>query len=357
MKRKIMIVSCGLGNGGSERVASIIASGLCKKGYEVLFLAIYNGDKVYELDSQVKYRYIDVENRNKISKYISRLLFIRKEMNTFKPDCIISFLAQEMLLVNILQKYKIIYSERTDPSSEPLRMKILKRILYSSSTGVVFQTTGARDFFGIDIQDKSCIIANPIDDSLPIWNFENHKKSIVTACRISREKNLEMLIKAFSVFSTKHPDYLLKIYGKVTDNNYYDELLSLLETYNISKMVEFCGFHVNISQQEIECEMFVLTSNFEGLSNSMLEALCMGIPTICTDCPCGGAAMYIKDGENGYLVGVNNARELADKMELLADSPEMQQKFSINAQKLRTELNRDMIVEKWEQIINSSEKG
>ncbi|KAA2318184.1 glycosyltransferase, partial [Bacteroides caccae] len=91
----------------------------------------------------------------------------------------------------------------------------------------------------------------------------------------------------------------------------------------------------------------VSTSDFEGLSNSMLEALSMGLPTICTDCPCGGARMVIEDGVNGFLIPVNNQKSLVDKMLLIAGSSELTIKLSNNALKINNKLNVDNICKQW----------
>ena len=69
--------------------------------------------------------------------------------------------------------------------------------------------------------------------------------------------------------------------------------------------------------------MFVSSSDFEGLSNSMLEAMAMGIPTICTDCPCGGAKMVIENGINGLLTPVGDKDELSAAMQQVADNSQI----------------------------------
>ena len=57
--------------------------------------------------------------------------------------------------------------------------------------------------------------------------------------------------------------------------------------------------------------VYVSSSDFEGMSNTMLEAMAMGVPTIATDCPIGGAKTVIKNGENGILTPVGNEKKIA----------------------------------------------
>lgn len=84
--------------------------------------------------------------------------------------------------------------------------------------------------------------------------------------------------------------------------------------------------------------MYVLSSDYEGISNSMLEAMALGIPVVATDCPIGGSRMYIKDGVNGFLVPVGDAEALAGAMGRLADEPALGVRFGKEAEKLGEEL-------------------
>ena len=81
--------------------------------------------------------------------------------------------------------------------------------------------------------------------------------------------------------------------------------------------------------------MFVLSSDYEGISNSMIEALALGLPVISTDCPIGGSRAYIQDGVSGLLTGVGNRKELALAMCKVAENPAFAEKLSRNAIKVK----------------------
>ena len=100
-----------------------------------------------------------------------------------------------------------------------------------------------------------------------------------------------------------------------------------------------------------DAAMFVSSSNYEGLSNSMLEAMAIGLPTICTDCPCGGAGMVIRDRENGLLVPVGDTEALCRALSEVAEDPALADKLSKNAVKIRDDLSVQRILEKWENVI------
>ena len=96
--------------------------------------------------------------------------------------------------------------------------------------------------------------------------------------------------------------------------------------------------------------MFVSSSDYEGLSNSMLEAMAIGLPTICTDCPCGGARMVIKNGKNGLLVPVRDRASMKDAMKRIAESDVFSCSLSKQASKVREELSIEKIAELWEKL-------
>ena len=103
------------------------------------------------------------------------------------------------------------------------------------------------------------------------------------------------------------------------------------------------GLHGSI----IDYSMFVSSSDWEGISNSMLEAMAIGLPTICTDCPIGGAAFIIKDHGNGILVPMGDAGRMASAMAELADDEGLAARLSLNGSRLRDELTIERIGKQW----------
>ena len=97
---------------------------------------------------------------------------------------------------------------------------------------------------------------------------------------------------------------------------------------------------------------FLLTSDYEGLSNSMLEALCIGIPCICTDCPPGGARQYISDNENGFLVPIGDCELLIQKINKIINEKDIFIKLKKNNINLRKKLDKNYICKIWENLIN-----
>jgi glycosyltransferase involved in cell wall biosynthesis len=92
--------------------------------------------------------------------------------------------------------------------------------------------------------------------------------------------------------------------------------------------------------------MFVLSSDYEGMPNVLLEAMCMGMPSISTDCPSGGPRELIEDGVNGLLVPVGDVEALAEAMEKMAD-PDFAAQMAEAAYRIREELTSTDVFVSW----------
>ena len=107
------------------------------------------------------------------------------------------------------------------------------------------------------------------------------------------------------------------------------------------------GFSARVKEEIADSRMFVLSSDFEGISNSMLEALAMGIPTISTDCPIGGARAYMKHNESGLLTPVGDREALAEAMLRVAGDDELAGRLSVNGAKVREQYSQGSIAERF----------
>ena len=211
------------------------------------------------------------------------------------------------------------------------------------------QTQESADFFKSHI-DNYCVINNPIKANLPETFTGERRKCVVNFCRISGEKNLPLLFDAFIEFHKTHSDYKLEIFG----NTVSEEEKNLSELYkakisemNAEEYISIYPARPDIHNVVRDYSMFVSSSDFEGLSNSMIEAMAIGMPCICTDCIGGGAREVIKNEENGLLVPIKDSKALCNAMCRMADDNILAKKCSENAQKIRTDLSVDKISDKW----------
>ena len=109
----------------------------------------------------------------------------------------------------------------------------------------------------------------------------------------------------------------------------------------------FRGFSDNVKEEIIDSAMFVLSSDYEGISNSMIEALAMGIPVISTDCPGGGSRIYIENNVSGLLIPVGDKGALVDAMGKIAGNEEFAKQLSENSVKIRVNYGLSRIADKF----------
>lgn len=347
---RIAVLSHGASGGGSERVCTLIANSLVEKGYEVFFYAIHSDKREYYIDERVHYLYGDCTGPNKAIRYIKRTLKLRKFLKKERIDAFISFIYDEGYAAYKSKRIKKIFSLRNDPNQIKESKRGLIDRMYADADCVVFQTEDAKNYFGKNVSSHGIVIPNPIKDNLPEWDADNHKKEIIAAGRLTKQKNFPMLIKAFAEFHKNHEEYKLIICG---EGGLMGELKELASDLGVSDYIDFPGHVTDIHDRMKTSAIYVSSSDFEGLSNSMLEALAIGIPTICTDCPIGGARAWIRDGVNGYLVPVNDYKALSEKLSKVADSEELGKNFSKESKKIKEQLSTAEICNRWEEVLKS----
>ena len=111
----------------------------------------------------------------------------------------------------------------------------------------------------------------------------------------------------------------------------------------LQEKIVFHGFCSRVAEETKDAAMFVLCSNYEGISNSLVEALAMGIPTIATDCPVGGCKSYISDHVNGILIPVGDGEALTEAMKEIAGNEKLAASLSAEAAKVRERFSVERI--------------
>ncbi len=359
--KRVIFITGALTGGGAERVLSILASTAADMGAQVEVVILRDRKRSYSLSENVICHQLKPVWKH--GRAIERILQLRRIFKASSATAIIPFLpiiTLYALIANIGVGKKIVMSERADPRksvfSKGLAMKdrvgnlLMRRVgLYNLADWMVFQTPDAQSYYGKRLQQKSCVIPNPLDtDALPARFEGEREKRIVAAGRFSDEKNFPMLLRGFAEFRKNHPDYRLTLYG---EGGLRGELENLAKELGVAESVDMPGFADNLQQQMVNAAMYVSTSNHEGISNSMLEALGMGVPTIVTDCPVGGARMFVRTDENGVLIPMEDVQALTDAMNRIADDPEYAVRISRNATAIREELDAKNISRRWLELV------
>lgn len=350
--KEIIFVTSNLANGGAERVTAVLASELAERGNHVILAYMKDRKRVYETSGAVWEKYLYPRRREKLYRTLGKIWNLRKLIKKYPQASVVAMLPYETFytfLACLGQKRRVIYSLRNDPAHMTRRLdRFIGKVIYPSAGTVVFQTQQAMEFFSTRIRSKGVVIPNPIRQDLPERFAGKRKKEITAVGRLAPQKNYPLLLRAFSDIHKDYPDWKLKIYG---EGSLRDDLEQLCRELSLEQAVEFCGFVPDAVKRMNESGMFVMSSDYEGISNAMLEALGSGVPCICTDCPAGGTRAFIRHRQNGLLVPVGDRKALRDAMEELIMHPEFAGRLSREAVKIRQRLSVSVIAEEWEKTL------
>ncbi len=359
-QKKVIFVTGSLCDGGAERVLSVLASGCAELGADVTLVVLRDKKRIYPVSDKVKCEFIYSSGKTATFQRIRQLhaIFKRSDAEAIIP--FVQIVTLYTLIANIGVGKKIIMSERSDPNlsifSRNLGIKdkigkfLIQTVgLHKLAYWTVFQTPDAQKWYGRKVRERSCIIPNPLNTKLLPQRFEGEsEKRIVAAGRLVNGKNFSMLIHGFEIFHRQHPEFALMLYG---EGEMRGELEALVKELNMDNYIYLPGFSENLQNDIRKATAYVSTSNYEGISNSMLEALGMGIPSIVTDCPVGGARMFVHTDENGILIPMNDVGALATAMSKIADNPIYANGLSLEAIKIREELCEKKISALWLNLI------
>lgn len=340
--------------GGAERVILQLAKHFAIDGYKSVLVTSFVDENEYPVPDAVERISIEKEQKHqgKLARNISRISALRKIIKEHKPSAVISFMAEpnfRAIVAGVGLKSKTIVSVRNDPNREyagRLGRFIGKRVI-PYADGVVFQTEDAKQWFPKAVQEKSKVIFNDVD---PVF-FETRYiggKDIVTLGRLSEQKNHRLLIEAFSRIADKHPEVNLLIYGT---GQLADDLSAYINDLELEKRVFLMGNTTEAEKVLSTAGYFVLSSDYEGMPNALMEALAVGVPSISTDCPCGGPKTLINDGENGMLVPVNDVAALSAAMDRLLSDSDLSATLGKNAKRLALNYKTDRVFAEWKKYV------
>ena len=302
-----------LHHGGAQRVMANLANHIAEGGHEVVLVTSFRDSWEYSLSAKVR-RISLFENAvgNFIVRNIKLTCALRTLLKKEQPDSLVSFMAEpnfRAVIASLGLRHRTVISIRNDPNREYPNaiFRFFAKTLFRFADHVVFQTEDAQRWFSKKIQQKSSIILNPVDDIFYNTHFEGERRDIITTGRLVPQKNHELLIKSFSQVADKIPDNLF-IYG---DGPLKDFLVQLIESLGLQNRIFLPGAVKNVADTIKSARLFVLSSDFEGMPNSLMEAMALKIPCISTDCPCGGPRMLLNEK---WLCECKNEVALSDML-------------------------------------------
>lgn len=333
--------------GGGEHVMLILIKQMAELGHDVQIYTWEPEWKHIEKDININVNLISNPPIGWMGK-LKSIFSLTKSLVKTKPECLIVFslyLAEVALFSTAFSRVPIIISERVDPRYLPTERihRSLRLIIYFFCQGIVFQTTPNSELYIKKIRRKSIVINNPIiTRQITTTNNFVKEKVIIGVGRLSEEKNFTLLIKAFG--KLKLPDYILKIYGKGPLEN---KLKELIFSMRLEDRV-FLEGHVNKLDKFLRnSDIYVLSSNHEGVPNSLIEAMTLGMACIGTDVPSGGVRTLINHNYNGLIVPVNDIDKLAQSISDLVYDRNLNLRLRNNAMNISEVHTAKNVTEQW----------
>lgn len=346
---KILFTVASMAGGGAERVISILASHLIGDGHQVM-IVMTAGERVdYQLDPKIQVISIGGTSGGSMAKRLKRIQKLRALFRQNQDGVIVSFgLGSNFYTAaaHLGLKNRLVISERNDPAACP--HPYFRNRVFDCADRLVFQTQDALECFPRRLREKGCVIPNPISGTIIPPYKGTRKKTITAVGRLEPQKNYPLLLKAFAAFHEKCPAYTLHIYGR-------GEMLAALEELSqelgIAKAVRFEGYAWDVHEKIKDAGMYVLSSDYEGISNALLEAMALGLPVVATDCPIGGSKLCIAHEKNGLLVPVGDIKKMEEAMSRLASCEELADRLGEEAVKVRQRFSEETVMAEWNRVL------
>lgn len=360
---RIMFVIPRMNNGGAERVVANLANKFCVL-HSVKVVVWVGQESFYSLDNRVNFSSagLNLNRKNAVTRSASMVLhivkafrYLKKEYASFNPDVVISFLAEADMLVYLLHRmYNFFWvsSERNDPVRTSKIRQIFMGIMYKNVDMFVCQSAFIKEYYKMITDNKKVVIPNPIDRSrLYELMEETEVLKIVAVGRLAEQKNFELLVRAYARARKRLTNHTsLTIFG---DGSLRTVLEKVIEKLNMTNYVYLPGSNQNVFAEMKDASLFIMSSDYEGFPNALLEACAMGIPVIATDIKTGTVREIVSE-KIGLIVPVGDECELSEAIVRMIEDSEYRKSIrGIYGQEIQEKYNVDVIGKRWIEEITS----
>lgn len=346
--------------GGAQRVMSHMANYWAEKGENVTLIKFDREPPFYRLNEKVNLISLDIYREPKncfesVKNTLQRLKKIRKAVREQRPDAVISFIdTTNVMTVAALAGtgIPVIISERVDPAKHNIGKKwdTLRRLVYPFCSRLVIQTSNIKDYFGKRIQKKCIVIPNPVIVNKAVQkDYSVRTNSLIAMGRLCEQKGFDVLINAFRRAQQVHQDFRLYIFG---EGPLRESLETQIKSLGLNDCVFLPGVTEHPTDEMVKCDMFILSSRYEGFPNVLCEAMSVGMPVIATNCP-SGPSEIVRDGENGLLIPVEDEEALYRAMIRLIENNEERVRLGQKAKEIGSLYLLESVMGLWEKTIRS----
>ncbi|KFC39641.1 glycosyltransferase family 4 protein [Elizabethkingia anophelis] len=354
-------------SGGMERVLANKANYLTDKGYDITIITTdqQGRNPYFGMNSKIKHIDLGINYRDDLNKSVFKKIFsyiskqkkhkqkLKEVLHDLKADVVISMFDND---VNLIHSIK-------DGSKKVLEIHFsrFKRIQYDRGGiwGIIDKIRSEKDEKSVQQYDRFVVLT---EEDKGYWgNFSNinvipnansfvptkqssleYKRAIAVG-RYDYQKGFDELIKIWRDVYLKNQEWRLDIFGH---GPLKEDLQNLIDDLNLTEVIKLCDPVKNIEQEYLSSSILVMTSRYEGLPMTLLEAQACGLPMVAYACKCGPKDI-IHDGINGYLIPERDSQLMTEKILKLIEDDDLRKKMGNINVELSDNFSEDKIMKRW----------
>lgn len=348
--------------GGVEKISVAIANNMVARGHKchIVSLDLPESKMYFDLSPEVvwhKISTISAANKAGWRERIARYVKLRKIMIDHKIDVAVGF--QDGAYLSLMTAALgtgvfIVAAERNAPSRfEYMSDKGKRKFVYRSfqlADAVTVQCPSYVVEYPESLRHKIHVIANPVMRAAMSASpgADKPRNTILFAGRFDYQKNLEILVEAFSYLAPKYETWDLSLVG---GGEYEERLTKKVKDLGLSGRISLAGPSKNLETRYAEADIFVLPSLWEGFPNALAEAMAHGLPCVGME-KCSGVRDLIEHGKSGFLSkgSVNDARALAGTLEILMDDACLRKNMGDYARSSMAQYEPERVYNQWNDL-------
>lgn len=364
------------GIGGIQKVTVVKANALAEISDNEVYVVVTDNKggvlteplspKVHLIDLDVNYYQDDWQSKWNVLKgiFIKRRehkKLLKAVLNEIQPDVVISVGQSEKNMIpsikaNFVKIREFHYTKDYRMKHANSLLDKLMAIWGNLYDYIIFKTNGYDKIIVLTHEDLDLnwkgytnvsVIPNPSTfQSDRIASLES--KKVVSVGRLSMPKNFVSLIRAFKWVVEKHSDWNLEIYGEGPQKK---ELENLIKQLNLTQNVFLRGYTSDVKGVMADSSLYVLSSIFEGFALVLIEAMSCGLPVVSYACPTGPKDI-ITEGKDGFIVPVNDEKELARRICLLIEDENKRKEMGRCALEKSKQYQIGPIVQQWMKLFD-----
>lgn len=360
--------------GGIERIVSIKANYLVEVyGYDVTIVVANQKKQVpfFKLNKKIKIIDLGIDYDNALSKSLFKRLYLRHKLHKEHRKKLSYYLYKinPNIAISTFTHEAAFLPQIKDGSKKILEFHFCKGHKIKMAQAFHFGFITKLAYYYRCWQEENIIIpkydqfivltkedeinwkqkihnVKHISNILPFekeGKAELTQKHVIAVGRLDGQKGFNRLIDIWALVTQKHPDWILDIYGKGKDQK---TLQSQIDNYGINNTTIIHEPDQNIKEHYLNSSIFVMTSEYEGLPMTLLEANGLGLPSVCYDFPCGPKDV-IEDGVNGFLVKEGDSNTFADRLLTLIENENIRKQMGQEAYRMSDRYSCKNIMCEW----------